>query len=45
MFYMENKSIKQIANQLQKPVGTIKSRLFTAREQLKQTLKLIYDEK
>ncbi|MFH1761212.1 MAG: RNA polymerase sigma factor [bacterium] len=36
---MEGKTIEEIAQIIQKPVGTVKSRLFHAREELKNKLK------
>ncbi len=39
LFYTEEYSIQEIANILHISVGTVKSRLFTAREKLKQILK------
>lgn len=39
LFYLEELSIKQISEVLKLPKGTIKSRLFNAREKLKLTLK------
>lgn len=39
LFYLENYSLKEISKQLNISIGTTKSRLFTAREKLKQTLK------
>jgi RNA polymerase sigma-70 factor (ECF subfamily) len=38
-FYMEEFTINEISGILQVPSGTIKSRLFKAREKLKQSLK------
>ncbi|MBO6793160.1 MAG: sigma-70 family RNA polymerase sigma factor [Balneolaceae bacterium] len=38
MFYLQSYSIEEISQVLQIPVGTVKSRLFKAREYLKQTL-------
>ncbi len=38
MFYLENRSLKNIAEQLRISEGTVKSRLFYARESLKQQL-------
>ena len=40
LFYLNGYSLKDISGILQKPVGTIKSRLFKAREKLKEQLKL-----
>ena len=37
-FYVENRSLKQIGELLQISVGTVKSRLFHARERLKNTM-------
>lgn len=39
LFYLEDFSIKQISDIMQLPSGTIKSRLFTAREKLKIIIK------
>ena len=39
LFYVENQSLKEISNLLDISVGTVKSRLFHAREKLKQQLK------
>ncbi|MDC8004405.1 RNA polymerase sigma factor [Aureisphaera galaxeae] len=39
LFYLDGFSIKQIGDILQVPPGTVKSRLFKAREALKKTLK------
>ena len=39
LFYVEAYSLKEIGNILNIPVGTAKSRLFHAREKLKETLK------
>lgn len=39
MFYLEKTPVKVMAKLLDKPEGTIKSRLFHAREQLKKKLK------
>ncbi|AXT53756.1 RNA polymerase sigma factor [Aquimarina sp. BL5] len=39
LFYLESYSVKQIAEIANISVGTVKSRLFTAREKLKQILK------
>ncbi len=39
LFYLESYSLKEISKLLELPSGTIKSRLFNARESLKQTLK------
>ena len=39
LFYSESYSLKQISELLQISVGTVKSRLFHAREKLKRTLK------
>lgn len=36
MFYLENYSIKEIAEVIEISVGTVKSRLYTAREHLKE---------
>ncbi|WP_397362938.1 RNA polymerase sigma factor [Olleya sp. R77988] len=45
LFYVEDYSIKEISNLLNISVGTTKSRLFHAREQLKKQVKHIEDEK
>lgn len=39
LFYVENLSIKEISNVLRISSGTVKSRLYTAREYLKKTIK------
>ncbi|WP_452599421.1 RNA polymerase sigma factor [Pontimicrobium sp. MEBiC01747] len=39
MFYVQDYSLKEISNVLDVSVGTIKSRLFHARERLKLILK------
>ena len=39
LFYLEEYSIKEISSLLHIPVGTVKSRLFKAREKLKSLLK------
>ena len=39
LFYVEEYSVKEISDIIQVSVGTVKSRLFTAREQLKLILK------
>lgn len=39
MFYLEEYSVRDIAKILQIPLGTVKSRLFHAREKLKSVLK------
>jgi RNA polymerase sigma-70 factor (ECF subfamily) len=41
LFYLEEYSLKEISELLEISVGTTKSRLFHAREKLKQTLKII----
>ena len=38
MFYVDDLSIREIAQVLDVPDGTVKSRLFAARNQLKQML-------
>ncbi|WP_083766687.1 sigma factor-like helix-turn-helix DNA-binding protein [Shewanella pealeana] len=38
LFYLEGLSLKDIATVLELPHGTVKSRLFRARERLKQVL-------
>jgi len=45
LFYAEEYSINEISAFLKIPVGTVKSRLFKAREKLKLILKLKYHEK
>lgn len=45
MFYLDNHSLQEISEVLKISKGTIKSRLFHAREKLKQILKLNYYEK
>ncbi len=45
LFYVEDYSLKDISNILNISVGTAKSRLFHAREKLKQTLNKKYHEK
>lgn len=42
--YVDNLSTREIAETLDIPVGTVKSRLFHAREQLKQRLERNHDE-
>lgn len=44
LYYMEEMDISQIARILGVPGGTVKSRLFQARKQLKRKLECIYDE-
>ncbi|NBC27807.1 MAG: sigma-70 family RNA polymerase sigma factor [Bacteroidetes bacterium] len=44
MFYLDNLSLKEISQHLDIPEGTIKSRLFTARESLKEILKTQNEE-
>lgn len=44
LYYMEEMDISQIARILGVPRGTVKSRLFQARKQLKRKLECIYDE-
>jgi RNA polymerase sigma-70 factor (ECF subfamily) len=39
LFYVENLSIKEISSVLGISAGTVKSRLFSAREYLKKTIK------
>ena len=39
LFYIEAYSLKQISSLLKISLGTTKSRLFTAREKLKKTIK------
>ncbi len=43
LFYMEELDVAQIAELLNIPVGTVKSRLFHARKQLKRKLECVYD--
>ncbi|GIU19683.1 RNA polymerase subunit sigma-24 [Shewanella sp. MBTL60-112-B2] len=43
LFYLEGLSLKEIAKVLEIPQGTVKSRLFRARERLKQTLDSVSD--
>jgi len=45
MFYMENYTIREIGQVLSIPAGTVKSRLYHAREQLKKHLKKMNYEK
>jgi len=45
LFYTEKFNVRSISEILDIPVGTVKSRLFNARQELKLTLKNIYDEK
>ena len=44
LFYLERQPIKEIANILKVPIGTIKSRIFYAREKLKRKYKEVYNE-
>ncbi len=44
LFYLEKRSIKVIAGHLELPEGTVKSRLFYARKELKEKLKNINHE-
>lgn len=44
MFYLENLTLKEVSHVLGIPEGTIKSRLFTARESLKEILKTQNEE-
>lgn len=44
LYYFQNLSIQEIAQVLQEPVGTIKSRLFLARKQLKKHIE-VYEAK
>jgi len=39
LFYLENLSLREICNVLEIPEGTVKSRLFNARESLKEIIK------
>lgn len=45
LFYLEEFSIKQISEILSLPIGTVKSRIFNAREKLKNIIKNKYHEK
>ena len=45
LFYLEKMPVKVLAKTLELPVGTVKSRLFYAREQLKKKLKAHTHEK
>ncbi|ELR72741.1 RNA polymerase sigma-E factor [Fulvivirga imtechensis AK7] len=45
LFYLEEQSLKEIARILSLPEGTVKSRLFYAREQLKKKYKEVNHEK
>jgi RNA polymerase sigma-70 factor (ECF subfamily) len=45
LFYLEQQSIKQIAAVLKLPEGTVKSRVFYARELLKRKYKEVQHEK
>jgi RNA polymerase sigma-70 factor, ECF subfamily len=44
LFYLEQQSIKQIASVMKLAEGTVKSRIFYAREQLKQKYKEVKNE-
>jgi RNA polymerase sigma-70 factor, ECF subfamily len=44
LFYLENFSYKDIANIMDIPIGTVMSRLYTARQLLKRSL-FVYDRK
>jgi RNA polymerase sigma-70 factor (ECF subfamily) len=44
LFYLEEFSIKQISEIMSLPVGTVKSRIFNAREKLKSIIKNKYHE-
>lgn len=44
LFYLEKQSVKEIAYYLKLPEGTVKSRLFYARKELKEKLKNISHE-
>ncbi|MBT8336902.1 MAG: RNA polymerase sigma factor, partial [Gemmatimonadetes bacterium] len=44
LFYFESFRLKEIAELLEVPVGTIKSRLYYARKKLKQTIGEDYDD-
>lgn len=39
MFYLENLNLKEISHEISIPEGTVKSRLFVARESLKEIIK------
>ena len=45
LFYLEGYSIKEISEILEQPIGTIKARLFHAREHLKKMIKTQHHEK
>ena len=45
LFYMEEYSLREISGFLKVPVGTVKSRLFKAREKLKSLIKTMNYEK
>ena len=45
MFYLDQLSVKEIAHALSIPEGTVKSRLFHSRQQLKQILERLNDER
>ena len=45
LFYVEEYSLKEISSFLQIPIGTVKSRLFKAREKLKSIMKSYSYEK
>ena len=45
LFYLREQSVREISLILGIPVGTVKSRLFTAREHLKNIIKKEYHEK
>ncbi|WP_299885778.1 RNA polymerase sigma factor [uncultured Lacinutrix sp.] len=45
LFYIESYSLKEIARIMETSLGTVKSRLFHAREELKKQLKNYNDEK
>ena len=44
LFYREKQSIKDIATIMSIPEGTVKSRIFHAREYLKKNIKIIHNE-
>lgn len=44
LFYIEGYSINEISNFLNIPIGTVKSRLFNAREKLKSIKKVIHEK-
>ena len=44
LYYMEERSVEQIADILQIPRGTVKSRLHKARKRLEKELEYMLDE-